>query len=161
MAWAVVGVAAFQMVSGAQQAETIRDNAQISKEVNGINAGYAELDAYNAEQEGFTQEARYQTTIDKTLGEQKVALAAKGVDINFGTAAELQSETKLTGFLNKLDMKNRAHKIALGFENQASDIRLKGSSDSAQASYNASAVENAAVLSGLSTAVSGYTRGKR
>lgn len=162
MSWVVAGVAAFQLISGAQQAETIRNNAEISKGVNELNAKYAELDAYHAEQDGYTAEARYQTTIDQTISSQKVVEAAKGVDVSFGTAKELQLETKLTGFLNKLDIKNRAHAQALGYENQASNIRLQGASNTAQAAYNASATETSAIISAANTAlpaISGYRRG--
>lgn len=155
--YALPAFAAFELVAGAQQAETIRANAQLQKRVNDLNAGFADLDAYNAEQAGYSRAARYQEVIDKTVGSQRTAEAANNVDVNFGTAAELQSETKLTGFLNQLDIKQSASMQALGYKNQANNIRLQSivSGNNAEGAANA-AVNNSLFKAGT-TLVSGYT----
>lgn len=158
MAWVTVGVAAYQIVSGFQQAEMVRENAKISREVAAMNADSAAIDARNAELDGMTQEARYQTVIDQTIGEQKVAFAAQGVDSNFGTASAIQAETKLTGELNKMDVRDRAHAEALGYKNQAGNIRLQSRMGGLQADTQASSIQNASILNAVGTGASGYTR---
>lgn len=159
MAAPALFLAGFQIISGIQQAEIVRENARLTKEVNDMNAEYAELDAYRAELNGESQEARYQSVIDSTLGSQKVALASQGVDITFGTAKELEAESKLNGFLNQVDIRNQAHQQALGYKQQARSIRLSGSQAVAQAEVQASAIRNTALISGAKTAlptVTGY-----
>ena len=103
------GLAAYQVISGAQQAETLRRNADFNRQLDALNAKYAEIDAWKMEQQGETMAARYQSSVDHVLATQRVAQASQNVDVGFGTAAALQAETKLTGFLNQLDIRNQAH----------------------------------------------------
>jgi hypothetical protein len=152
--------AGFQVIAGLQQGEMIRDNAQITKAVADLNAQYAELDAYNAETLGYTKQARYQSVIDATLGAQKTAYAAQNVDVGFGTAKEVQAESKLNGFLNQLDIKNQANEAARGYMNQARNIRLGSQAAVAQAGVNAAATQGAAVLGAFNTGLTGYSRRK-
>lgn len=153
-------LAAFQIFSGAQQAESIRKNAELSQQVNDMNAKYAELDAYNAEISGYSNVARYENVIDSTVSQQKSALAANDTDVNFGTASQIQAETKLNGFLNKLDIKNQAHAQALGYMNQARNYRLAGEAAVAQGELNANATQNAALINAGGTVLSGYARSR-
>lgn len=158
MSWVIAGVAAFEVVSGVMQADTIREGGKIQKAIDEMNAQFAEVDAYHAEQDGYTKVARYQSEIDKTIGAQKVGLAAQDVDISFGSAAEVQADTKLTGFLNSIDIRNQAHAVANGYRDQARNLRLHGSQAASQADLNASATTSAAVLGGAKTLASGYTK---
>lgn len=156
--YAIAGAAAFSLIAGAQQAETIRANAAITKSVSDMNARYAELDAYDAVQEGYTKEARYQEAIDDTVGAQREAYAFHNVDVNFGTAQQLQAQTKLTGFLNQLDIKNMADQKSRGYQSQAINIRLSGITGQIQSNQAANLATSQGALRGLTTLVSGYTR---
>lgn len=158
MAWAAVGVAAFQLISGAQQAEGIRANAKLSKQVADMNSEYAKIDAWKAEQDGLSQEARYQGVVQQLESKQNVANAVNNVDSNFGTAAEQKADTQLTGFLNALDIKNNAHKKALGYESESRNLKISGLMSEVQAKFNAGATQSASVLSAASTAASGYSK---
>ena len=162
MSWVVVavgGVAGMQILSANQQANAIRENAKLTKQVMDMNAEYAELDAYNAELQGLAEEARYSTVIDQTLGAQEVAFAANDVDVTFGTAKEIVEETKITGMLNAMDIKNVAQARAMGFKREARDMRINGALGINQASTNASATQAAGVI-GAATTVTGYMAGK-
>lgn len=149
---------AFQILSGAQQAEIVRGNAELSRMIGEMNAQQAEIDAYNSEQDGLSEVARYQTAIDQVEGQQRVVNAANDVDSNFGTAAELIKESKLTGYLNKLDIINKAHEEAMGYKRQAANYRLGGQQAEAQGAYNATAIRNSSIMSGISTYLTGYER---
>ena len=149
-------LAGLQLWQGIQQAETIRANAQITRQVNEMNAQYAELDAYKANQAGLSAEARYQTSIDKTLGNQKVAFAANNVDINFGSAKEVQAESRVNGFLNQLDIRNRAANVAVGYRNQAIDFRMNAQNAVRQGEVNANAAMTSSALNAGATGLSGY-----
>lgn len=164
---AYAGLAAYQVASGLQQAQIVRRNAELNKQVNDLNAEYAEIDAHNAELEGYSEQARYQSVIDATLGSQRVAFAAQEVDVSFGTAKEIQEETKLTGFLNLLDIKKQAQAKARGYMIQARNFRLASYTQSAQAALEAGAIQSSSFLrageSGLKSygeyrGVSGYDK---
>ena len=155
---ASAGLAAFQIISGYQQAELVRKSADLAKQVNDMNAEFAEVDAFHAEQRGESEVARYQSVIDATLASEKVANAVNNVAGNFGTAAEKTADTKLNGFLNQLDIRNQAHQQALGYKDQARNYRLAGASGVAQAGYNANAMQNSAIINAGATTISGYTR---
>ncbi|MFM6930406.1 MAG: hypothetical protein ACKOX6_18225 [Bdellovibrio sp.] len=156
--YAYAGLAAYQIVSGFQQAELVRENAKLSREIGEMNAEAAELDAYNAEKDGMTQENRYQSVIDQTIGAQNVIFAANDVDANFGTAAELQAESKLTGALNQMDIRARAQAEALGYKNQAKNIRLQSYMNSLQSDVQATSIQNASIINAASTGLSGYEK---
>lgn len=154
------GMMTFEIINGFQQAELVRENGRITRMISDMNAEYAELDAHNVEVAGYSEVARYQTVIDQTLSEQKVANAVNDVDINFGTAAQLTAESKLNGFLNKMDIVQQAANTAMGIKNQARNIRLSGAMGQAQANLNASSVQSSAIIGAAKTGVSGYAKGK-
>lgn len=163
MSWVLVGAGTFQVVSGAMQAETMRESGKLSKEVADMNAEFAEVDAFNAIADGETKSAQYEGQVEQVLSAQRAEYAAKDVDVTFGSAAEVVADTKLAGFLNVLDIKNQARAQALGYKNQASQLRIGGQNASTQANLNASATQNAALIGGATTAgtaVAGYYKEK-
>lgn len=156
---ALVAMAAYQVISGYQQAEIIREQARLKQEVDDMNAEDADIDAYNAEKYGFTESARYQSVIDQTIGSQRSVLAAQDVDVNYGTAAQKQSETRVTGYFNMLEMQRRGKERALGYKKEGRNIRLGSTFSRQQGEINASAAINHGITSAANTGVSGYTRG--
>ncbi len=154
-----VGImAGMQMMQGQQQADSIMKSAEFQRQINAFNAQFAEDDAYDAEIAGYTEVARYATQVSGVLGEQRTAMAAANVDVNFGTAAEIQGETKLTGFLNTLDLQQRAREKAYGFKREARNIRLGSSMRQTQASLEASGAQSRGVISAAGTSLSGWER---
>lgn len=156
--YAYAGMAGYQIISGLQQAEMVRENGKLTKEIAEMNAQAAELDAYHAELDGMTLEARYQSVIDQTLGAQSVAYAANDVDANFGTAAAIRAESRLTGQLNKMDIKAQAQATALGYKNQARNIRLQAHMGGLQTQTQAASVQNASLINAANTGLSGYVK---
>ena len=156
--WVYAALAAYQLAAGFQQAQMIRDNADLQNRINELNAGFADKDAYEAEKLGYTEVARYQNVVDTTVGDQRAAYAAQGVDVSYGTAAEVQSETRLTGLLNMLDIQKQAREKALGFKNEARNIRLQGGMARSQAELNAAGAQNQGIIGAVGTGLSGYAR---
>lgn len=151
-------LAGLQAVSALKQADEIRRSADLTRKLNEINAQYADYDAYQAELGGETQAARYQSEIDKIASEQQTTLAAQGVDINYGTAAEIQKDTKVTGFLNILDIKQQARARAMGFKREARETRIKGAFNQSQAEINANGVAVAGLLNAGATGYRGWSQ---
>ena len=156
MSAAFAAVGALQIWNGLQQADSIMFNADLTRQINRANAENLELEAFKAETFGFTQSARYQTVIDKTLGSQKAAFAGQGVDVNTGTAAALQAESRFTGFLNQLDIQQAARNKAKGLRQKASNTRLQGLMSQIQSEVDANAARIGGVVGAAATFASGY-----
>lgn len=150
------GLAAFQVINGLHQAEIIRANAKIQKQINDMNAQFAELDAYNAEVQGYTDETRYQGIIDDTVGQIDFAYTMDKVDTGFGTARSVIDQTKYTGFLNKLEIQNQSRLKALGYRQEARNIRLGSFLSGMESNQRAKASETASLIDASRTALSGY-----
>lgn len=155
----LIALAAYQVISGYQQAETIREQARLKKQIDDINADDAELDAYKAEQYGYTESARYQSVVDQTVAGQRAAYAANNVDVSYGTAAQKQNETRLTGYFNMLEMQRRGKERALGYKREARNIRLGSAFARQQGEIDAASARAHGISSGLSTGITGYSRG--
>lgn len=156
--WAYAALAGFQVWNGISQGNLIRANADIQREVGEMNSKFAELDAYEAEKYGYTEANRYQSTIDSTIEAQRMEYASKNVDVNFGTAAEVQKETRLTGYLNQLDIINQAHEKAIGLKRQAINYRLGAQAQQSQAAINESAARTSGLIQAGGTLATGYMR---
>ena len=149
-------LATFQVLSGLQQADMIRQNAALNRDIMRLNQEYAEMDAYEAMKQGISEEARYSGTIQSVLSSQNAAFAAKDIDRTFGTASEIQAETKLVGFLNQLKIKNNTSAKVLGYKRQALNYGLQNSMNQTAAAQQASAAQTAGLIRGGATFASGY-----
>jgi hypothetical protein len=148
---AALVMAGAQVAGGLKQADSIRMNAEMNKRIAEINAKYIDMDAWEAEKYGFTAATRYQSVIDDVISDQRVGFYAQGVDASFGSAAEVQKGSKLKGFLNQLDMIQRARNNAMGLKQQAMNVRFGASNAMDVASERARGAEIGGVLSGAST----------
>lgn len=153
---AAAAYAGYQLISGYQQAETIRENAKLRDQIDGMNEWAAEQDAFNAEKEGYSHSARYQSTIDSTVADQRTAYASKNVDVNFGTAADVQADSKVTGFLNQLDIQRQASEKAYGYKREELNTRLQSGMNDAFAEEQAGAKEAEGTANAAKTFMSGY-----
>jgi hypothetical protein len=140
-----VAAASIAVTGGVLAAGAAKANADLVQGADNLNSKYAELDAYDAAQSGNTKAARYENTINETVGAQKTTEAAENVNVNFGTAAQITGQTKLTGFLNQLDMQQQATQQALGYKVQANNYILAG--ENAEISGQATATGD--IISGI------------
>lgn len=156
MAYVYAAMAGLQLLSGIQQANSIQKQAELSKKINDFNIEQSELDAYLAEQEGYTQQARYQNVIDQLNADQKVALQAENVDANFGSMRDIQAESNLNAELNMLDIQTSAHMKALGYKRESNQMRTQGRINQIEADYRAGSVRNAALINAAGTGLRAY-----
>lgn len=156
--WVYAILAAAQMVNGFQQAEMIKKNAEINQSVAEMNAEFSDLDAYKANNAGLSEAARYQTVVDSTLAAQKTAMAAQHVDINYGTATDIESDSKITGMINVLEIQRQGREKALGYNVQGINTRLGGVMGKLQGQLDASSAQSRGILNAVSTGISGYDR---
>lgn len=158
MAWQYAALAGFQLWSSLQQAQMYQENARIQQQVADMNAKYAEIDAYNLELATEAEIAAYQPVIDQTVAEQRAGYAEQDVDVNYGTAAEVQAETRLTGFMNQLKMRQEGRARAMGIRNEAGNYRLGGATARAQGEMNAFGARLTGYLGAAQTGMAAYSR---
>ena len=156
--YAYAAVAGLQLAGGYFASQNIRETAELNRDIAEMNAGFAEWDAYDAEMEGLSELARYQTTIDKVLGEQRAIAAAQGVDLSFGTAGAVHQEDSFNAQLNKMELQKRAQESALGYTRQARDIRLGSSLEQADAKKRAGQAMFKSVIGAADTGLTGYSK---
>lgn len=153
MSAAVVGL---QLAGGYFASQNIKETARLNQDIANMNAQFAELDAYDAITQGYTEQAKYQAVIDKTLGEQQLIQTAQDIDVNYGTASAVQSETKFTAEMNLMEIQKQAEERALGYKKQSRDYRTSGAMQRAEGDQRASAVRFNAIAGAAQTGLSGY-----
>lgn len=89
------------------------------------NASVADLQAKDAVVRGAHDESRFREGVDQMIGSQRAGIAASGVDVNYGSAVDVQADTKHLGELDALTMRTNAAREAWGYQVQGQDLRRR------------------------------------
>lgn len=120
-------VSAYSSVEAAKSsADALRLRGEADKFVYDTNARVSEMQAQDALQRGDKAVTQVKRQVRQTVGAQRAALAAQGVDVNEGSAVDLQAETAGFGALDALTIKNNAYREAWGYKTQALQSSLRG-----------------------------------
>lgn len=92
----------------------------------GRNATIAEIQAQDAIARGKIEEKKSRRVTEQVIGAQRTGFAAQGVDVNRGSALEVQADAAYLGELDALTIRNNAAKEAWGFRTQSEDLRYRG-----------------------------------
>lgn len=158
MSWWLAGSIGLQLLQGGAQAQMIQAQSEGQQAIDELNAESLEFDAFEAEQLGYTQVARYQSVVDKTLATRKAVQASQDIDTNFGTARDVQDENKLNAYMNSLDMVTKAGNNARNLKRRASSVRLGSDMNAIVADANARGAETAGAVKGVSTLANYYIK---
>lgn len=90
------------------------------------NAGLADQQAEDALARGREAAARQGLASRGLSGAQRVAAAAQGVDINSGSAADVQADSATMSELDRLQILHNAQREAFGYKAQAAIDRTQG-----------------------------------
>jgi len=90
------------------------------------NAAVARNQAEQAKQIGNVEEERQLRRVRAALGSQRAAIAANGLDVNTGTALDLQAETAGFGAADALNLRANALRQAWGFDVDAVNQTNRG-----------------------------------
>lgn len=153
------GMAGYQLASSYFAAQNIMDTAELNRDIAEMNAEFAEIDAWQAEREGESQAAQYQTVIDQTIGQQRASLAAADVDLEYGSASTIMDETEYIGRLNQMEMERQGELQAMGYKAQARQYIMQGALGYSQSSMQASQTMIQGVAGAAQTGLTGYERG--
>lgn len=158
MAYVYAAIAVAQVVSGISRSKAIKRAARRQAAINEVNARWAEYQAGEEERYGYTQAARHLAQVDNIVSDQRTMLAVQGVDVNYGSAAQVQQESKSIGFLNSLDIISQGRKRAMGLKTQAMSYRLQGQAAVAQGKSDANAAVTSGFIDATATAYGGYAK---
>lgn len=117
-----------------QQAEGQKDLARYNTQVANNNATLAEYEALDATKRGDEDAAAIRRNADMLKGSQRASMAAKGLDLAEGTAAELQDQTEFFALTDMATAKNNAARQAWGIRTQG--LNYKNSAGMHQATAN-------------------------
>lgn len=96
-------------------------SARYAASAYGTNAALAKAQAADAIARGEEAAAKMQGRVRRTIGSQRAALAASGVDVNVGSALDLALEAQTVGAQDEMVIRNNARREAFGYDVQASD----------------------------------------
>ena len=88
-----------------------------------INASMADRQAADAIARGAEAAGRVKRDTKQLIGSQRVALAGQGIDIDTGTAGDLQDDAAHLGELDRLQVLHNAQREAFGFQVDAANSR--------------------------------------
>ena len=128
----LLGSLALTGASGLYQASAARAAGRYEQQVAERNATIADQQAEQARQIGNIEEERQLRRVRAALGAQRAALAANGIDVNSGTALDLQAETAGFGAADALNLRSNALREAWGFKVDATNQRNAGRAARAQ-----------------------------
>lgn len=117
---AVVG-GALSMIQAGEASDAALLKGQYEKNQYDMNQKLADVQATDATTRGERDVSIYATKTRGLLGQQRVAAAANGVDVNYGSAAEVQADTMAQAGVNQNLIRNNAWREALGYKIQASN----------------------------------------
>ena len=136
MSGATGAVAVASMGAATSAYGQLRAGAE-TKKLYDRNAKIAEMQATDATNRGAIDEKKARQLTEQVIGSQRVSLAAQGVDINRGSALDIQANAAYLGELDALTIRNNAVKEAWGYRVQAQDLTTKGGMAKQQSQFGA------------------------
>lgn len=158
MVVAVAAIAALELAGGYFASQNIKDTAKINRDVANMNAEFAELDAYDALLSGETAKSKYQSLVDQTLSDQNTIFAAQGIDSGFGSAKDIQDETRFIADLNKMEIEKQYEEQALGYERESRGITMRSHLDYSRQLQRSSDVMFKSITNAAKTGTKEYGR---
>ena len=135
------GVGAIGAMSSASAAS---DAAKYNAEVAQQNQQIATQNATLAGQAGEQEAAQSEQKTRAEVGAIKASQAAGNIDVNSGSAVDVQSSAASLGELNAITIRGNAAKEAYGYETQSTGFANQATLDTSQASSDMTAGEIAA-----------------
>lgn len=114
------GMSAYGMY---QQSKAQQSMASYNAQVAENNAKVADIQAQDAIRRGDEEANAIRRNADMLKGSQRASMAAKGLDLAEGTAAELQDQTDFFSLVDQGTARNNAQKEAWGIRVGATNYR--------------------------------------
>jgi hypothetical protein len=128
--YAAIALSSFstvQNVMGDQrQASAASAQGQYAKAVDYENARLSDLEAKDATDRGQLEAQRLGLATRQNVGASRAALAAQGVDVSSGSAADVQASESAGGAIDQVTARNNAAREAWGYTVQGIQQRREG-----------------------------------
>lgn len=102
------------------------ENGKYMDKVAKVNAGISMRASRDAVKRGNIDADEQRQETGQLIGAQRTAFASNGVDVNTGSAGQVQNDTAALGELDALTLVNNAAREAYGYKVQAMDQRQQG-----------------------------------
>lgn len=112
-------MAGMSMVNAQSQASSAKSQAEFSAAQFSANKKFADISAGDAITRGEKNAQLERQKTRQQIGAQRAAAGASGVDVNYGSAADVQADTAGQGAMNELTIRNNAWREAWGYKTQA------------------------------------------
>lgn len=99
------------------------------READRMNQHFARINARDAIARGTEASHWAMSDTRRMIGSQRARLAAQGVDVNSGSALDVQADTMALGELDALTIKNNAAREAWGYKTQQLQYSLQSEYD--------------------------------
>ena len=108
------------------QAQAMEAQGDYQNTMSQINARNAERMGKKAIERGNKSAADFRSKVNQMIGTQKTAYAASGVDIGYGSAKQVQEQTRTLGYDDAITIENNAFLESMGFEQDAFNKKQAG-----------------------------------
>lgn len=105
--------------------EAQRRVAEEQAKLADFNAAVADLQAQDAITRGLDEESRYRLSVKALVSSQRVGYAAGNLDVNYGSAVDVQADAAYLGELDALTIRTNAAREAWGFRVEGEDLRKR------------------------------------
>lgn len=156
MCWMALIPVAISLVGGMMGAQNARQEGAYNAGMLNRNAALKEQAAQESIFAGDTSADWQRVRTGQAVGTQRSVQAANGIDVNSGSAAQLQDDTAMIGELDALTIQNNAAREAYGYRIQADQDRM----NAVQTVTNAGNKATGSILGGLGSAFGSFAGGR-
>lgn len=152
MCWMAAIPIGMALVGGMMGAQSANQQGDFQSGLLTQNAAFKNQAATETEMAGDTAADWQRVRTGQAVGTQRTAQAANGIDVNSGSAAQLQDDTSMLGELDALTIQNNAAREAYGYRVQAGqDMK-----NAHQALTNAKSAATGSILGGFGNAFGSF-----
>ena len=139
------------LYGGYAAGETAKAESEAQAQAMEANAKTAEIQAHDSVERGGQEELKLRRQMAQTRGTQRSMMAAQGVDINSGSALDVQNASIAEGEHDAEVIRFNAARQRWGYINQAQNLESQARNTRARGKY---AARNA-LISGIGNAIIG------
>lgn len=119
-------LALLQLSSSYAQSSAIESEGNYQKSISDINSRFADINAEDAIKRGDKEAIELKKQAKRMIGTQRVNLATQGIDIESGSALDVQEDTAGQAELDAITIRNNAWKEAWGYKVQSLNYSIEG-----------------------------------
>ncbi len=108
------------------QGQAANEQAKYEQRIANQNAELEERNRRDAISRGETEQVRHYRKLAQAMGEARVRSSAAGLDVGFGSAADLESDIALIGYEDSAAISENTMKEVQGYDINAANYRMEG-----------------------------------